>query len=58
MPRKRKPEAEVSATRRRVAHLRWDKLTPEQRREAVRPAIAASPMTKKRKTNGTDDAVR
>jgi hypothetical protein len=47
MPRARKPAAEVSEARRRVALARWAALkTPKQRRKATAAATAASPRTK------------
>ena len=54
MPRPRKDFAAVRLARQTAANARWSKLSPAKRREALAPAIAASPRTKRNKIHATD----
>jgi hypothetical protein len=46
MARPRKDAAHVRQVRQAAAHKRWDRLSAPERQAALRPAIAASPLTK------------
>ena len=46
MPRIRKTKAQVRAIRQAAVRRRWDRMSPEERRAAMAPAIAASPRNK------------
>ncbi len=40
MPRPRKPKADVSRSRKRAAEIRWNRLSPDNRKNATAPGRA------------------